>query len=1251
MSDDTGELMRQALGSLRGGNPREALKPLARVLERDENHFDALQLLGVAHLEMGQPSEAIPYFRRALAVRGGESVVHDNLGNALRMIGEVDAAIESHRRAIALKPGVAGPHNNLGIACRRAGRLEEAVEAYRQAVSLEPKNASVTFNLGNVLLDLGRLDEAALTYQQAIDQRPGYVDAWYNLACTQAQRREVAAAVHAFEQVMQHDSNHALGPARLGAFLVELGRFDEAEKWLEKAVRLNPTDADVLSNRGALKQAVGDYDAAIESCQRAIQIDPGHPDASWNLALALLTLGRYREGWHFHEQRPGVRSRGPVLQVGEAGIRRWRGESLKGRRILLLPEQGIGDQIMSLRFIPELQRRGAIVDLVVSPSLLRLARSVRGAAWVGIQPREGAPRADSWNFLMSLPAMLGLTPESIPGEPYLKAPEDRVQHWAGQPWLAPGRTVRAGIAWAGNPAHANDRNRSISPKLLAPLASLKDVTLVNLQKGVDQGTLDRIFGAGRVVNPVDQLGDMAETAALIQSLDVVVTVDTAVAHLAGSMGRPVWTLLPAVPDWRWMLQRTDTPWYPGMVLFRQPRRGAWEPVIESVRGRLAGLARAKSPLAGRVREGIKLLQSGKMAEATGVLGEVLESEPDHCEASHYLGVALLCQGKNEEGVERIRHALSLDPSDAAAHQNVGNGYRALKAYDQALASYGRAIELKQDFADAIENRAHLLRDRGRFKEAEKDYRRLLKLNPERATAWDGLGCAVAAMGRPGEAIEAFQQALDRKPGDESALTGLGRALTAQGKPGEAVRAYEEAYRRQPNSPQILNHLGNALRSLKRYDKALEAYRAALALKPDSVAVLCNLSALHATRKSYEEGIDAARQALALSPGRVEALNNLGNALHGLDRHEEAEAAYREAIEKDPKMVELYNNLGLVKFQKGHLEEAHALFDQAIAQSPDYDDARWNKSLACLLQGRFDEGWPLFEYRFSEKRRDKMKSPKVPGCERWKGEDLEGKKLLLTREQGLGDQIQFLRYVPVLARLGVTVDLALAPELAGLAATVAGVRNVLPAIPASCAEYDRWATIMSIPAGIQARQLDIPRDVPYITAPADRVAHWATRLKELAPTGKKIGIAWAGNPDHPFDRLRSMKVDQLVPLLDAQDVTFLSLQKGPKASTVGVAGTERIVSLDAELTSFVETAAVLENLDLVISVDTSVIHLAGALGRPVWTMIARAPDWRWRLEGRESEWYPTLRLFRQPNWGDWAPVVEDVKRELGDFLAR
>jgi ADP-heptose:LPS heptosyltransferase len=745
------------------------------------------------------------------------------------------------------------------------------------------------------------------------------------------------------------------------------------------------------------------------------------------LSCVQLALGDFEQGWKRYPVFYAYTSIGSELVRPD--FPEWNGEPLSGCQFLYVLHAGFGDQIQFLRFADWLHQQGATVDVLVSPMVAEIAASVSGVRAVYKYPNLPRGPYNYWSYMMRIPALMGLSVPMLPLKiPYIRTTPERRRRWRNSiesisPRSVKPRSLRVGFVWNGSPGTATDGFRSIRLEALRPLFELPGITWFSVQKGARERESEALVTEFDVHTLGPSIEDFSDTLAILESLDLLISVDTSVAHLAGGAGRPVWVLQAAYSEWRWLEGRTDSPWYPSMRLFRQRELGNWGPVIDEAR---------------------EALQKWSVTN----LHELLEINTVSPEIE----------------IEKIT---------------------ALTAAEDTTPLRDAIDEFRVSFADnafALEKLALRLYQTGRFSDAVDVARQGLRIVPVRPLLHH-----YAAL-----------------------------ALSVYGNHTECLMHGREAARLLPDSPVMQYHLA-----------------------------------------CYE-----------------------------------------------------------------------------------------------LANGQFAQGWTRHKAYYT------MPGPKdilIPvGIREWKGEPLAGREILLVFDQGDGDKIQCIRFADYLHRQGATVDFLTTPAVSQVVASMNCIRAVYwDTEPAG--QYDYWTHIMKIPEHIGLSEAMLPAiDFPYMTAPADRARHWRIQIDEVMSahvrkSNRRVGIVWAGNSSHVWDRYRSIPLDMLSPLLATQGTSWFSVQKGARErETEAIAAEFDVHTLGPSIEDFSDTLAILESLDLLITVDTSVAHLAGAAGRPVWVLVPAYVEWRW-LEGRaDSPWYPSMRLFRQRELGNWRPVIDEVRDALREW---
>ena len=1182
-----------------------------------------------------------------------------------------------------------------GRAHLAADRAQEAFACLARAARLAPSDPKVAADLAKSLFLSGRAEEAVPIYRalvsRAADDPPLLVD--------------------------------------LGRALRATGAFPDALAIYEQALARLPREPAILNNIGNCLLAMGQVDAAIASFRRAIQERPNYAEAHHNLGLALLTSGRMKEGWQAYRWRLHTASH----LVNGKPLAEWDGVPMPGKVLLVRAEQGLGDTIQFARYLPIAARR-AIVVAIVQPALRRLLIGLPGVAHV-LTEGDAMPVFDAECALMSLPRLLSLPePEDAGAVPYLQPDPVAVDRWRARVENLPGPKI--GLVWAGSPGLGTtvllDRRRSLP---LSAFASLTGATFVSLQKG-PAAIQARMPPAGMtLIDWTGELHDFSDTAALIAGLDMVVTVDTSVAHLAGALDKPVFMLNRFDTDWRWAFSGDTSPWYPSMRIFRQTSPGDWTAPMAALATALHQPPAARHLLV-RARAS---LAAGRAAQAEDDARRAIAAEPDNPEAHETLGLCLLLGNRwNAAWPEwSWRHRQTAPHWNGEAMENQTLLLHADNVEDVML--YGRYVP-----EAARRSRARIVLA------VPPELQRLMAGSPHAAIATTARPahhqhCKLALLpslfrARPGTVpdqdlcpqpplpvIESWSPkvtrlrglrvgvafddpglltALTRLPGvdiirlgqatadgvhdwtagfdDLTAVAGLlahldlivadGNAIAhlaaALGRPvwvflsaaprwpwlpGREDNVWYPTVRQIPCGTEmsILAELaamtegapedGTFAFANDRYRRAdyraaATGFRQTLAIQPHHAGALGNLSITMLILGRPDIAVRYAAQAVKTAPASHPLRLRLGLALHAAGHFDDATARLREALSMAPDHADTITALGNALGAAGDIDAAIRLHRAAIGVRPDGAGYHVNLAYTLLRAGQWPEAWSEHEYRTG---RPAIANP-------WNGEPLNGRPLLLRHEQGLGDVIQFCRYAPLAAeRAGGPVFLTVPGSLRTLLATLPGVSilTVNDKMPANAVQYP----LMSLPLLFGTRPETIPAATAYLRADPARVAHWRDRVSPLP--GPRIGLVWAGNPRlgtaslGATDRRRSLPEGALTPLSRIETASFVSLQVGD-APLPGVA----FHDWTQDLTSFAETAALIEALDLVISVDTSVAHLAGALGKPVWLLNRFDTDWRWG-DGETSAWYPSMRIFRQTTPGDWAGVVERIANALQDSMTR
>jgi tetratricopeptide (TPR) repeat protein len=607
-------------------------------------------------------------------------------------------------------------------------------------------------------------------------------------------------------------------------------------------------------------------------------------------------------------------------------------------------------------------------------------------------------------------------------------------------------------------------------------------------------------------------------------------------------------------------------------------------------------------------------------------------------------------GSLEEAKYFYKKTLIEDPQNATALGWLGSIEAQHKNYDIAKDLLLKALAQEKNNKDFLLNYANLLFEKRQFCDAVKYYQKAIRQQPNDPISFANLAACYNEQSQPLLGLRAADQSIQLKPDYAEAWNNRGNALHDLKRYEEAITHYDKALSLKPDHHQAWIDKGVTLCKLKRFDDAITHYDKALSLKPDHHQAWTDKGVALHELKRYEEAITHYDKALSLKPDHHHAWSNKGNTLHELKQYEEAIAHYDKALSLKPDNAKAWSNKGVTLHELKRLDEAIAHHDKALSLKPDYHDASWNKSLSLLLQGDFENGLLLYESRWTSEKISEIAGKRFFDGPSWLGaESIQDKTILLYGEQGFGDFIQFCRYAKKVADLGAKVILEAPRPLAGLMENLEGVSQLVikgEKLPF----FDYQCPLLSLPLAFKTNLDTIPNPSGYINLVnhPDKIMEWKERLGLKSKL--RVGLVWSGNPNHENDHNRSILLWDILPFLPNQ-YEYISLQKevrGIDNSTLD--SNPHILNFASHLNDFLDTAALIDNLDLVISVDTSVAHLSGALGKKTLLLLPNVPDWRWLLDRVDSPWYPSMKLYRKTFISDWKSVLDRVKLDLSSNLS-
>ncbi len=1132
--------------------------------------------LGSALQGDGRLAEAVARYRQALSLDPLVAGAWNNLGVALLDLDDHAAAVAALRTCIALRPADAVAFNNLGTGYDGVGRPEEATRVFLRALTIQPDYGKALNNLGNSRRAARRAEAAAALYRRALIAQPDYPDSYTNLGNVLQDWDDWPGALRLHQRAVLLAPRSPIALTAMGLALHLLGRIGEAEAAHRRALSIDGRHAEAYANLGMLQWQSMRVDEAEETLRRAVDIDPSLGAARLNFALVSLAKGNLREGWDAYRDR----FRAKDYQVRTIAAPPWQEGAATVRRLLVWREQGVGDELMFASCYPTLAERvaaGRIGQVILECDRRLVSLFARSFPWATVRAETAAdgmetlvpPDCDAQIAAGDLPRLLRPDLGSFLALPWLVPDPVRLDLWRER-LTALGPGLKVGIAWRSQLMTTERRAAYITLDAFAPLFALPGVVFVNLQYGdceAEIAAAEERFGV-----TIHRWGDLNLKDDFEGAAALTASLDLAIAP-AVSSGELAGAL--GVPAWRigacdWTQLGTGVrPWYPTMRLF-QPRPG------ETLDGVMVRVARV-------------LRQSMPPPEAA-LSHPTVDAAPLVADA-----IARYRAGALDEAENLCRTALDAVPEHAVALHLLG------------------VLRLR----------------RGDPTDAAAVLARAVKADPGNAAAHAALADACQAMGRHDAALVTQRNAVLLSPDAAEHWLNRTALLRAQGEGGEAEACARRALRIRPSLGVAHTHLGHLLADRGDRAGAERSHRRALALTPSGVEALVNLGALHLTADRPAEAERLLRRATATAPDEAAAWSHRGSALDRLGRTDEAFACHRRAVDRAPDMAEAHANHAMHWARRRRPAEAIAAYRQAIQANPALPTAHYNLSLLLLEQGDLRSGWAEHEWRFG--------TPQFRGQERrfaartWRGENIATARLLVWREQGVGDEILFASCYPDLLRRAGHVVIECDRRLVSLfARSFPGAAVRAPTVEPR--DVDVQIAAGALPRLLRSDRKRFPAQ-PWLVPDPARLALWRERLAALGP-GLKVGVAWRSQLMVGERRAAYVTLDAFAPLFALPGVVFVNLQYDECAAEIAAAEARFGVTIhrwsDLDLKDDFEAAAALTaNLDLVITPAVSPGELAGALGVPVWKFGHR--DWT-QLGTGVRPWFPTMRLF-QPRPGE------------------
>nr|WP_247884283.1 tetratricopeptide repeat protein [Azospirillum sp. OGB3] len=1189
LSDDpTDREVARDLGTLLNerGAFAEAAAVLAPAVDADAGRNARLLFhLGSALQGDGRLAEAVARYRHALSrdplLAGG----WNNLGVALLDLGDHAAAVTALRACVALHPADAVAFNNLGTGLDGIDRPKEAARVFQRALAIQPAYGKALNNLGNSRRGARLAEAAAALYRRALIVQPDYPDSYTNLGNVLKDWDDWREALRLHRRAVRLAPQSAIAVTTFGLALNVLGRNEEAEAAHRRALSIDPGHAEAYANLGMLHWQSMRVAKAEQVLRWALRIDPTLAAARLNFALVSLATGNLREGWEAYRDRFKAKEH-PERTIAAP---LWRDDGAVVRRLLVWREQGVGDELMFASCYPALADRaaaGRIGQVILECDHRLVSLFSRSFPWATVRAETATPDGtetlvppdcDAQIAAGALPRLLRPDLASFPPHSWLVPDPERLAVWRDR-LAALGAGLTIGIAWRSQLMTTERKAAYITLGAFAPLFTIPGVRLVNLQYGdceAEIAAAEARFGVTiHRWRDLNLKDDFEGAAALTAALDLVIAPAVSTGELAGALGVPVWRI--GARDWT-QIGTSVRPWYPTMRLF-QPRPGE---ALESVVARIAQTLR---DLARPVR-----------AEPSRPPMAPVDVAPLIGEA-----IARYRAGALREADITCRTALAAAPEHPVALHLLG------------------ILRLRQGDAGAAAATLSLA----------------VKADPGNAAAHAALADACRATGRQDAALAAQRNAVLLCPDGAEHWLNRAAILRGRGEAEEAEACARRALRIRPSLGLAHVHLGHLLSEREDRAGAERSHRRALALTPAEVDALVALGALRLTADQPTEAERLLRRATTIAPESAAAWSHRGSALDRLGRVDEAFACHRRAVDRAPEMAEAQANLAMHWSRRQRPVEAIAAYRQAIRCNPALPTAHYNLSLLLLEQGELRSGWAEHDWRFDtpQFRDQKRRFAARP----WRGENISSARLLVWREQGVGDEILFASCYPDLLRRAGHVVIECDRRLVSLLArSLPGATVRPPTVVAH--DVDVQVAAASLPRLLRSDLKRFPAQ-PWLVPEPGRLERWRNRLAALGP-GLKVGIAWRSQVMDGERRAAYVTLDAFAPLFALAGVVFINLQYGDCAAEVAAAEARFGVTIhrwdDLDLKDDFEGAAALTaNLDLVLTPAVSSGELAGALGVPMWRFGHR--DWT-QLGTGARPWFPSMRLF-QPRPGEGLDAV-------------
>ncbi|NDD57989.1 MAG: hypothetical protein EBZ47_01880 [Chlamydiae bacterium] len=1211
---------------------KKALEDLLFLDRAFPNHFVITKELGNCFLSLNDKPHAIFYLSKSITL---EKKQPDLLVKLALLTKEIDAAQSLFYLNQCLE---IEPFNKDGILNRMALLLEmrkyhEAIEYGEKALIHISSSGTLYHHFALAYFSLKQYEQAEKWMLQSLVISSRVIE-------SQLLASQIYISQHKYDKALEHaqialemHENHPLGHFQVGTCLVFQERFEESIQLFSRAIELQPHFTEAYINRCYSYFNLLQIPSAIEDIHTALQLEPDNLPAQLHLASLLLLKGDYAKGWYWYESRLQKQE---LTHFDRKQIApRLQDLLIGGKHILVSSEQGLGDTIQFCRFVLNLIERGAQVTLLVPPDMVQLLSTLHSSV---IVVSEITP---PWHFdfqipLLSLPNYLSIcSADTLYTQPYLSPSQPN--NFNLKERLPPFEGLKVGVVVAGSAKHPEDKKRSFSLDHLAPIFELP-IQFHLLQKEISSDDLATASYYPNVYVHVDHIHDFNDSAYLVAAMDLIVSVDTSVAHLAGAMGKPVWLCLAYIPEFRWLLDREDSPWYPSMTLIRQRHRGDWSGVVESVKEKLMKYIRWQA----EVHDLPALRAKAEFFARQGDLSKAIDT---------YLGNFTYDFFKDIDCL------------------HLGCWFRQLKQYPKAMDWLNKALTQSPDLWDAVAEKASCYYEMQEYVCALDLYLQLVEIKPTHYFFLKLVGICFLRLDSHQKALPFFEKSLEQEAMQPDVYANMAYAvmpdsidlsLTYLDKAISIDKTFVAAF---ANKAIVLN-------KLLRYQDAVDCIQEAIALNPIDPTLYytwaCSLFELELYQECFDKCLyllslddqylpvylQAAKASLMLKKyelaktyldhislhpaGEDEFHFYLGCYYYFTKKFKEAIDEFSYFLQKKSKDARALLNRAVAYAAIHFFDKAFSDFYQALAYAPGDFDIQWNFALLLLKVGQYEEGWRLYESRLHLKHL--CLAERLQVAPRLIQRNIYGLKIYIYAEQGLGDIIQFCRFILQLLKQGAIITLEAPLSMKGLLQTLHPGIQVIEKLKGN-EIFDAQIPLLSLPFYLNAQEKDLRAPFPYLSFSKEKNLVWKKHHENI--TTYRVGLVVSGNSDNPNDVIRSIPLAKLQPIL-ALNIEFHCLQMEIRPEDKEIAKAyPNVKCYEESFTDMLDTASLLVEMDLILTVDTAVAHLAGALNKPTWIMLPFASDFRWLIDREDSPWYPSVRLFRSKLYHEWDDVIHNV----------